>query len=312
MTGKYFSFWLISILLIVGTVLLFIGGPDYHSTRSLKNLWDLGHILYFALLAIVLSRWNYIARRPLLWQWFYILSITLVAGITIELLQYGTNRTPNTGDIIRDLTGSFLALTFGPMGIKLKSGRQRHSLQLSATALTLIMLWPLTKSVIDETIARYQFPLLSSFDTPFEIDRWSGKGLSIESITKVSDSRLLKIPLTIDRYSGVALKYFDGNWKLFSALKINLYNPDTIPLQITVRINDRKHNDGYEEYKDRFNRSFMLTPGSNLLKIDLDEVKVSPAGRDMDMNDISGLGLFTVSLTAPRILYLNEVKLIYR
>ena len=312
MAGKYFSFWLISILLIVGTVLLFIGGPDYHSSRSLKNLWDLGHILYFALRTIVLSQWDYIARRPLLWQWFYILAITLVAGITIELLQYGTSRTPNTGDIIRDLTGSFLALTFGPMAIKLKSGRQRHYLQLSATALTLIMLWPLTKSVIDETISRYQFPLLSGFDTPFEIDRWSGKGLSIESITKTSDSRLLKIPLTTDRYSGAALKYFDASWKSFRTLKISLYNPDTTQLQITVRINDRQHNDGYEEYEDRYNRSFKLVPGWNLLELDLDEVKYSPADRVMDMNDISGLGLFTVSLSTPRILYINEVQLKYK
>lgn len=308
MRNNSISFWLINLLLIIGTILFFIGGPDYYSTRSLKYLWDIGHILYFALLTILLLQWKLITHRPLIWQWLIILAITLVTGVSIEILQLGSTRTPDMGDVVRDLTGSLLVLSFWSLSAAFK---MRLYIQSFVTVLTLILLWPLTKSIIDETIAWQQFPLLSAFETPFEIERWSGKDLSIVSIAKVSDRKLLKIFLTTDRYSGVALKHFDGIWKSFSTLEINLYNPDITPLQITIRINDRKHNDGYEEYEDRYNRSFKLVPGWNLLEINLDEVMYSPADRVMDMSHISGFGFFTVSLPSPRTIYLDKVQLTY-
>lgn len=309
---KNYSAWFISIFLLIGSVLLFIGGPDYYSSRSLKYFWDMGHILYFALLTILLSRWSLISRMPLMWYWITILTITFLLGTSIEFMQYGTTRTPNTGDVLRDLTGSLLVLVFGPSGTKLQPINRRLSLKLSVVLLTLVLLWPFARSLLDEAIAWYQFPLLSGFETSFEIDRWQGGDrLSVESITSISNSKLLKLLLTTDKYSGATLKYFDGNWASARTLKISFYNPDTTPLQITCRIHDLQHADGYEEYEDRYNRSFLLTPGWNHIEIDLEEVKESPSSRNMDMSRIRGVGLFAVSLPAPRTLYLDEVRLTY-
>lgn len=297
---------------MIGSVLLFIGGPDYYSPRSLKYFWDMGHILYFALLTILLSRWSLISRMPLMWYWITILTITFLLGTSIEFMQYGTTRTPNTGDVLRDLTGSLLVLVFGPLGTKLQPINLRLSLKLSVVLLTLVLLWPFARSLVDEAIAWYQHPLLSGFETSFEIDRWQGGDrLSVESITSISNNKLLKLSLTTDKYSGATLKYFDGNWASARALQISFYNPDTTPLQITCRIHDLLHTNGYEEYEDRYNRSFLLTPGWNHIEIDLKEVKESPSSRNMDMSRIRGVGLFVVSLPAPRTLYLDEVRLTY-
>jgi len=312
MPHKNYNLWLISILLMIGSTLLFLGGPDYYSSRSLKHLWDLGHILYFILLAFLLSRWSLVSRMSLIWQWGIILFLTFLIGISIELMQYGTTRTPDTGDILRDLTGSLLALVFGPLGSKLQPATRQFSLRLIVMLLTLVQLWPLTKSLIDEAIARYQFPLLSGFETPFEIDRWEDADrLSVESITPISDGKIMKLSLTTDKYSGAALKYFDGNWATARTVQISLYNPYTNPLQITCRIHDLQHTDGNEEYEDRFNRNYLLMPGWNQIEIDLNEVKESPSSRNMDMSRIRGVGLFVVSLPASRTLYLDEVRLSY-
>ena len=272
----------------------------------------MGHILYFALLAVLLSRWSLVSRMSLIWQWTTILTITFLIGVSIEFMQYGTNRTPNTGDVLRDLNGSLLVLVFGPLATKLHPINRRLSLQLSVVVLTLVLLWPLAKSLIDEAISWYQFPLLSGFETSFEIDRWEGGDrLSVESITSISNGKLLKLSLTTDKFSGATLKYFDGNWTSARTLKMSFYNPDTKPLQIICRIHDLKHTDSYEEYEDRYNRGFLLIPGWNQIEIDLDEVEESPSNRNMDMSRIRGVGLFVVSLPAPRILYLDEVRLTY-
>jgi len=272
----------------------------------------MGHILYFMLLVTLLSRWTFVSRMSLIWQWTTILAITFLIGVSIEVMQYGTTRTPNTGDILRDLTGSLLVLVFGPLGSKMRPENIRFSLQISVLALTLVQLWPLTRSLVDEAISQYQFPLLSGFETPFEIERWEGGDkISVETISPDSNDKSLKISLTTNAYSGVALKYFDGDWESARTLKISLYNPDTDPLRITCRIHDLWHSDGNEKYEDRYNRSFLLKPGWNQIEMDLDEVKQSPSDRNMDMSRIRGVMLFTVSLPAPRILYLDEVRLTY-
>jgi VanZ family protein len=304
--------WVYGIFLATGSALLFLGGPDYYSSRSYQHFWDTGHILYFALLASLLSRWGLVYRRTLAQQWTIILATTLLAGASIEVMQYATTRTPDMGDVLRDLTGSLLILAFGPLGSKLRSASRRLFLQFSVLLLLLTQLWPATKSLVDESIARHQFPLLSGLETPFEIDRWSGSaGLSVEPIESVSESNFLKLSLTTDQYSGAALNYFDGDWTSARSLRISLYNPDASPLQITCRIHDRLHSDGNEEYEDRFNRSFLLAQGWNHLEIDLNDVKESPAGRSMDMSKIRGLGIFVMNLPASRTLYIDEVRLSY-
>jgi len=297
-------------LLATGTVFLFVGGPDYYSSRSFKYLWDMGHIAYFSLFAVLLLRWRIVATRSLLWQWTIILVATLLVGVSIELLQYGTSRTPSAWDVLHDLAGSVLVLVFGPPGSSMRPAGWRHLLQLVVLLLVSLQLWPLTKSLIDEAVGRQQFPVLSDFETPFEIDRWQGNAIaSVETVPSISRGRLLKISFATSRFSGISLKYFDGNWTPFHTLKISLYNPDVRPLQIRFRVHDLQHADGHEEYEDRFNRHVLLVPGWNHIEIDLHEVKESPASRSMDMGRIRGLGLYVASQPAPRILYLETVLL---
>ncbi|MGD8581957.1 MAG: VanZ family protein [Gammaproteobacteria bacterium] len=312
MPHKNNNLWFIGFMLVIGSVLLFIGGPDYYSARSARCFWDLGHILYFALLAYLLSRWTLVCRMSLPAQWVTILAVTLVTGVMIEIMQYGTTRTPDTGDILRDLTGSLLVLVFGPAGLRLQSVRRRYFLRNIVMVLVLVQLWPLTKSLIDEAIARRQFPLLSGFETPFEIERWQSDGtLAIEPMLPATESRLLRISLTTAEYSGASLRYFDGDWVSARTLQVSLYNPDSYPLRITCRIHDRQHTDGDMEYEDRFNRSYLLMPGWNQIEINLDEVEKSPANRKMDMRHIQKIMLFAVSLPSPRMLYLDEMRLTY-
>jgi hypothetical protein len=310
MSGKNVRPWFYGVSLAIGSVLLFLGGPDYYSSRSFTHAWDLGHIMYFALLAGLLSRWRVVARMSLAAQWTIILAITLLLGISIELMQHGTARMPDIGDVLRDVTGSLIVLVFGYPGPVIRPRGLRYSLRLAVLSLLLIQLWPVTKSLIDEAIARHQFPLLSDFETPFEIDRWTGSAmLSIVTMPSIADSRLLKLSLSTEQYSGAALKYFDGDWTSASRLKFSLYNPDKDPLQITCRIHDLQHNDGHEEYEDRFNRRYTLMHGWNHIDINLDEVKTSPARRSMNMSQIREIRLFTTSLPAPRIIYLDNVRL---
>jgi hypothetical protein len=298
-------------MLIVGTVLLFRGGPDYDASRSFKHGWDIGHIIYFALVAWLLSGWRPIARQSPARQWAVILCITLIAGSLIELAQQSVAlRNPDINDVLRDLIGSVLILSFGPASANIRSRQWKIILQCTAVSLLLLQLWPIATSVLDEAIARARFPVLADFETPFEISRWNGgDGLSVEQLSTVHGGRALKVPLSTELYSGAGLLYFEGDWRKFHVLKISVFNPDMQPLWVTIRIHDRMHDRGIQKYEDRFNRRVLLKSGWNHIEFDLNEVASAPAQRRMDLGQVRGLGIFASSLQAPRVIYVDNVRL---
>jgi VanZ family protein len=310
MSCREWRCWIIVILLIAGTVLLFRGGPDHESARSFKLSWDTGHIIYFALAAWLLSGWRPIARQSLARQWVAILCITLVAGVLIELMQSGAQRSPDINDIVRDMTGSALMLSFGPASALVRSRQRKLFLQITVVIALLLQLWPLAKSLLDEKNARTQFPVLSDFETPFEIDRWrGGAGLAVEQLSVLPGTRVLKVVLSTEQYSGAGLFYLAGDWTQYRSLGISVFNPDEQPLWVTIRAHDRQHTLGDYAYEDRFNRRVLLGQGWNHVEFDLNEVASAPAQRKMDLSQMRGLGIFATALGEPRVIYLDNVRL---
>ncbi len=310
-TFQDYRFWITGIGLLIGSILLFLGGPDYNSTRAFSAFWNLGHIIYFSLLSYALSKWGWLARHSLSKQWLFVLSVTLLGGTLIEVLQYHIpNRTADPIDVIRDLAGSFLFLSFSP-AYSAGLGKIKIVLRTMAAILLLIQLQPLTTSLLDEAIAWQQFPLLSGFETPFELDRWQGSArMSIKHIPSIADGHIMEIALSRAHYSGVNLKYFPRDWRKYKTLELSIYNPITQPLSITCRIHDLQHTRGRQTFSDRFNHRFSLSAGWNKIDINLNDVASAPRHRKMDMGEIRELGIFVTSLPQPRIIFLDNIKLL--
>lgn len=307
---KKYAGWLIGVILLASTLLFFLGGPDYESPRSYKASWDLGHIAYFALLTLLICRFDFIKRLSPARQWTVIISVTFVLGTFIELLQYGTQREADILDVIRDLTGSALVLVFSPRPTATLTTRWLTIARSGIVLILLGLLTPLAISLTDETIARQQFPVLSDFNTPFEMSRWTSDApISLTRLPAISQKNLLEISLTTSRYSGVILKYFPRDWRDYKMLNINLYQPEATPLRITCRIHDLQHTRGEQAFADRYNQSFTLAQGWNQITIDLHDVATAPQDRPMDMQQIHAIGLFTIELPRPRQLYLDSLYL---
>lgn len=301
--------WLFyAVVCLVAGLLLFVVDPgDLHS-RSARSAWELGHLLLFALLARLLIRERRIAvlRPPT--RWLVVIGSAVLLGSLIELLQLGTARTPDMQDVYRGVLGALLVLVFsarpgGTAGWRL--------LQAACIVLLLHQLWPLTRSLLDEAVARQQFPLLADFDTPFEAGRWSGSaGRSVVRGPDAEHGRVMQLQLGTTQYSGAALGYFNPDWSGYRALRVAVYNTGSSGLRLTCRIHDALHEDGRQTYRDRYNRSQLLAPGWNTFEFDLQEVAASPAGRRMDMRAIREFGCFSTALPAPAVIYLDRVELL--
>ncbi len=288
------------------SVLLFFGGPGSDPPRWLSRAWNLGHVLCFLLWGrLLFLLWPRSAGWSFARQLSFVLLFSLIAGALVEVLQGLIGRTRELADVGRDLLGGALAGVFWAPGRFSLRPRSRRLLQGAVLAVLLLCAWPLLRAVADETIARLQFPVLSSFNTPFEAERWSGRAAR----TVDPDRQALRLDLGTGKYSGVSLRKFPGDWRGYRSLVLQLHLPGAAPLAITVRIHDRRHRANGSPYDDRFNRTFTLHPGDNRLVIDLAEVAAAPKGRTMDLARISKMGLFATRLPQPAVLYLDEVRL---
>jgi VanZ family protein len=304
------------LILVLGLLVIapffFLAGPGYDSTRSFQCFWDLGHIVFFALGAIFLLSFSKRLSGKTFWQqFFWVILITIVLGVSIEMTQAGLNRTPSVSDMLRNIGGSLLALFFLNPSRQLISRGKLKTLQMLTLLFIVFFLYPLTGALTDEWIARKDFPVLSDFETPMEASRWNG-GAEIEISRDVAQSRRssLKVFLNTSKYSGTFLEYFPRNWKGYSALSFEAYNPNSEPLQITCRLHDRQHMRGIQYYSDRFNKRYLLKKGWNTVRIDLEEVANAPKTRKMDMGEIYALGIFAIQLPQPRVIYLDNVRLL--
>lgn len=298
----------LSILLIL-FLFFFIGGPDYYSSRSYKSFWNLGHILFFLLFALLISSYKRISNNYLK-QSIFIIAITIIVGAIIELLQSSFQRIPDANDLFRDIIGAMAYLFFLSPLKKTISKRILLMIQSGFIVLIGLQIFPVIIALTDEYTARRQFPELSGFETPFEIQRWTGDAdFIIDKKIKNTGKASMRVFLNTDKYSGVALRYFPKNWEGFSYFQFAIFNPSSEDISITCRIHDKIHTEQDQRYEDRFNRSFSILKGWNTITVSLKDIKYAPKNRLMNMHEIRNVGLFSSSLPYQRIINIDDVKL---
>jgi len=296
------------IIFIVCVILLFAGKPGFYTARSSLYLWNLGHIFLFALASIILIKeFRFFNKLSFIKQLIFIVIFSLFFGIITELLQVEFDRTPDVEDLIRDVLGSVLGVAFFSPARRTISKLTRRIIQYSLIVLTLIEVYPFTAALADEVLALSQFPLLSDFETPLEIDRWQNHSqLQVKKGLSRNGKCSMQVELTTSKYSGVALKYFPNNWAEYSHFKFSIYNPDNDTLRIVCRIHDQNH---IHSYSDRFNKAFYAKNGWNDFTVPIDIIESAPKERKMDLEKIESIGIFTVRSTRKRIIYLDSFYL---
>ena len=293
-------------------VLFFVGGPDYYSPRSYKRFWDLGHILFFFILTyFIFVYWPRNSKTTFLRQSIFAIIITICLGSLIELAQTESLRTPDLMDLARDIIGCLIALAFYAPNRNAIPKTVLKTFQTISLILLAIAFLPLIAAIIDETAARNQFPVLADFETRFETDRLTGTAnFSIDHKIHFHGNGSLRVVLNTSHYSGIALNYFPENWMDYKELQFSIYNPDKKPIHLTCRIHDRRHSQGQQLYSDRFNKNFSISNGWNLIRIPLEEILNAPYKRKIALNQIQGLAIFAVSLSKPRTVYIDYVRLV--
>ncbi|MBI5577215.1 MAG: VanZ family protein [Deltaproteobacteria bacterium] len=308
--GKFNHRWILWPPAVVLAVLLFAGGPGYHSLRSVQALWNLGHIVAFSLWTYLLVTWSRVEEYSPLRQRALGIAFCMVAGAGSEWIQSWIGRDASLGDVLRDVAGGWLTLSFFAPSAKSFSRHARRATGALAVFFLVVACLPLATALFDEAASRSRFPVLSDFETPFEKSRWEGGArYSVDTTIARRGKSSLRVDMDTSLYSGVSLVYFPRKWTGYRALVIDVLNPSPDPLDIRCRIHDKRHEEGERQTQDRFNRFYRLPPGWNEIRIDLDDVANAPKDRAMDLENIRAVGLFAMKLPAPRSMYVDSVRL---
>ena len=292
------------------SIMFFVGGPDYHSQRSFKALWNIGHLIYFALFPLLLFLVGSVKQLKPIHQVMIIIGLTLVLGVLVELFQYGFDRTPDMADIFRNFIGASIAICFM---LPIRKAVPKVPMRILITILIILaglQFYPMAIALVDEHHASRDFPILSDFQTHLQIHRWTGDAvITVENDIGRKNNQAMRADLTTQLYSGVALKYFPGNWQHYQWFQFRIYNPSKDVISITCRIHDKTHIKGVQQYKDRFNTTHSFPNGWSTITISLDEIRQAPDERQMDLGQIYGVGFFASQLAYPRTIYIDDVRL---
>lgn len=288
------------VIILAALPFFFLGGAGDVSTPLFRAVWNLGHIVFFGLvLVLVQLRWPLPHPQHWLWVVFWV----FLVGGSIELVQTLVGREGSWSDIWRNLLGAGLGLFWG----------QRATLYLwlarviMLTALC-IPLWSVSQVAYLQYSSAKNFPLLAGFEHERELQRWTG---DIKRVKRhVSEGNYaLKIRFGTEAFSGIKLDWYLGDWSHSKQLRFDLYNPDTEPLALTLRINDLMHDQQGSNYNDRLNFRLLIKPGWNHLVLPLSQIKAAPKTRDMNLSEITELGIFAMQLAEERVVYFDNLRL---
>jgi hypothetical protein len=293
----------LAVLLLVP--FFFIGGADHFSPQYIKTLWDFGHVVFFAVLLLLVQSF-----KPLIhWQqWVWVTLFALVLGGAIETLQHFVGRNASWDDVLHNLFGVWLGLFWGQ-----KPTRRVWLLRFVSVICVLPAAWLVVDSAWADFVMRKQFPVINSFESRAELQQvyTNGQANAVAQTTGAArhGSQALVVDLSTRLYSGVRLIGPYGDWDGYQFLVMDFYNPQSQPLDLVVKISDYLHDAGSNQHRDRFNRSITLMMGWSEVWIALEDIRNAPAGRLMQLDRMTGLEVFASRLPEPRSFYWDNVRL---
>ena len=302
---------LFGVFLLLTFALFFVDNFDIVPTRSFKIAWNLGHIVFFATASfLLLKHLSFFQQATQAQQFYWIVGICLVAGVLIESIQFFIGRQAGWQDILRNILGGLAALAFFPRPTSNPGQLLGFKFKLIITTLLCIQLIPLLITLVDEQMARSNFPLLADFESTLELGRWtSNSPIVLDKTFTAHGDFSARIELTTDRYSGASLSFLPGNWRNYERLLFSIYVPDNSPLLITTRIQDQQHQQGGYLFNDRFHKRTRLQPGWNPITINLADVISAPKTRPMAIESIANFRIFTSNLKQSRVIYIDNLRL---
>jgi hypothetical protein len=271
----------LSAFVLVAAALLFVPLPipPTYAGRTIENA---GHARLYALAGL----------------------IGVGAGLLSEIIQQPLQRDASWEDVFADAVG----VACGLAAFALFDRRTVIRTATRAGALLIVVaggatwLQPIVSMARAYLHRNGEFPVLANFSSNIELYWVIGYGANRDIVRGALD-----VDFYTGEFPGVSLHEPVPDWSGYQTLVIDVENPAAEPMNLAVRVHDRRHG---RAYFDRFNRRFDIAPGERrALRIALADIQHGPRERLMDMGHISDITLFRAGFAGSRHLRIYSLWL---
>ncbi len=265
--------WLISVVMVAPLVV-----PLPHSDDS--PLWRMvsgtSHVILFTVLAWQLAQCAP-ARLRGLKLWF---GLAILAGL-IEMWQLKIGRSAEWSDWFYGLLGATGAIGTAKLHSKLRV----------AVLLGLALIPPLWIGTLLAQEAR-AFPVLLDPQSIWARQGWTQQGGQVQPLDFSKFCFRANSSGEEVEYPGLFRPVFHCDWRGITALRGSIYWPNAMPTICAIRVDDQR---GNPPYADRFQREMAITQGWNQIVIPSAELRMTPSGRELQMEQIQQWGIFLIA-----------------
>ena len=289
-------------VLIIGSFVVlntFTLPSDNITANSIQNF---GHFLLFMVLGFIALKLVLQLLQNHLLAILITTTVLVGLGLAVELFQKGqSGRTASTLDLALDIAGivvGYLVLWGQFLWQKRAEPVRLLLVMIGAIVVTLIAAKPMI-GLIGFDLFRSPLPIVREFDGPFalqKVESYANAGFErvIIELPDGSSVSALRLLFSNTIYSGVIFHESGKKWSEFNRLNIKIFSALPTGRQIQLRINDKRHNN---QYSDRYNASFSISPGLNELLVPLASVvnmgENVDSDRKMDIDDVSRIQIFS-------------------
>ena len=226
------------------------------------------------------------------------------AGFLSEVIQRPLRRDASWEDVIADAIGVVCALAAHALFDRRSGLRRWHralalGVVIACAAIYLAPIVAMTRAYLHRN---GQFPVLADFRSRSELYWTMNLGTRREIVDDV-----LEVEFLAASFPGLSFHEPVPDWRPYQSLVIDVENPGSAPLDLGVRVHDRRHT---HQFNDRFNRHFVLAPGERkVLRIPLEDIRRGPRSRLMDMQQISDVTLFRGDTEGSRQVRVHGMRL---
>ena len=165
--------------------------------------------------------------------------------------------------------------------------------------------------VYDNMQVKLNSPVLSDFETPFELTRWREMSTAHEIIQSEvrNGNSALKVTFAPGKHPHAVLREMIHDWSNYGNLNFSIYNPANKNNSMLILIHDHDSWRNSDDYKMRFDKKLSLKPGWNDISISTEEIKNAPRNRQLELHRIYSVSFI---LQQPKIssdYYLDHIYL---
>ena len=305
---------------IVALMLFLVLGRPPSDLYGWRMLFEIGHTLLFGVTALLMLRLVQRLRsdgRLERGDFIIALLATVVLSLVSEVAQLvQPGRHANVGDAISNLTGAvcFIAIAAAlrpSLWVSLgKDGPIAARLVLIGAVLALgLAVMPLAGVAWSYGMRAAAFPVLADLTAGWQRP-FLGVGRSELAVVRAPQGweaqaghRVARLTFLDAPWPGFTMREPYPDWSGYEALRFQVWSELEMPVEIVLRVDDSRRD---RPHRDRFNGSFIVTPGLNDFTIALETVAHGPRDREMNLGDISQFILFSRRPEEPFELYFSR------